>query len=91
MARAKTRPAEKSVEKARAAKAAVAAQETGERAPNPVWFKPLMFGFILVGLAWLLVYYISDSQWPVPALGNWNIGVGIGVMLVGFLMTTRWR
>jgi len=92
MARAKTRPAEKSVEKARAAKAvAAAAQETGERAPNPVWFKPLMFGFILVGLAWLLVYYISDSQWPVPALGNWNIGVGIGVMLVGFLMTTRWR
>jgi len=67
------------------------AEATGERAPNPVWFKPLMFGFMLLGLAWLLVYYISNSQWPIAALGNANIAVGIGIMLVGFLMTTRWR
>ncbi len=56
-----------------------------------MWFKPLMFGCLLLGLAWLLVYYISDSQWPAASLGNLNIAIGIGIMLVGFLMTTRWR
>jgi len=95
MSREKTAPsskaAEKAAAKARAKAAATAAAEAGEKAPNPVWFKPLMFGFMLVGLAWLLVYYISDSKWPVAALGNGNIAVGIGVMLIGFLMTTRWR
>ena len=70
-----------------------AAQETakGEDAPNPVWFKPVMFGFMLVGLAWIIVYYVSQNSWPIPALGAGNILVGFGIMFIGFLMTTRWR
>jgi len=59
--------------------------------PNPVWFKPVMFGFMLVGLIWILVYYVSQASWPVPSLGAWNIMVGFGIMFIGFLMTTRWR
>ena len=43
------------------------------------------------GLAWIIVFYLSNQQWPVPALGNWNILVGFGIMFIGFLMTTRWR
>jgi Uncharacterised protein family (UPF0233). len=58
---------------------------------NPVWFKPVMFGLMLIGLAWILVYYISGTGLPVPELGAWNIAVGFGIMFVGFLMTTRWR
>ncbi len=95
MVRTKAPAAAKSVAKA-SAKAVAKSQtvEDGaarEKTPNPVWFKPLMFGFMLLGLAWLLVYYISDSQWPVASLGNINIAIGIGIMLIGFLMTTRWR
>lgn len=62
-------------------------------APNPVWFKPVMFGFMLLGLAWIVLYYITSStlSLPVPALGQNNIFVGFGIMFVGFLMTTRWR
>ena len=56
-----------------------------------MWFKPVMFGFMLIGLAWIIVFYVTQSQWPVPALGNWNIAIGFGIMFVGFLMTTRWR
>jgi hypothetical protein len=61
------------------------------QAPNPVWFKPVMFGFMLLGLIWIIVFYVSGSNYPVPALGTWNILVGFGIMFVGFLMTTRWR
>ncbi|MFM6979806.1 MAG: cell division protein CrgA [Micrococcales bacterium] len=65
--------------------------------PNPTWFFPVMGGFFLVGLAWILTYYISLAQYPlgagVPALdiGAWNIGIGMGLVLVGFVMATRWK
>jgi hypothetical protein len=58
---------------------------------NPIWLKPIMFGLMLLGLAWILTYYISGIGWPVPAIGAWNIAVGFGIMFAGFLMTTRWK
>lgn len=64
---------------------------SGEQAPNPVWFKPVMFGFMLLGLVWIIVFYVSQNQLPIPQLGSWNILIGFGIMFVGFLMTTRWR
>lgn len=59
--------------------------------PNPVWFKPVMFGLMIVGLLWILVFYITQSQYPIPGIGAWNITVGFGIAILGFLMTTRWR
>ena len=59
--------------------------------PNPVWFKPVMFVFMLVGFLWVIVYYISGTTLPVPTLGSWNIVIGFAVMFVGFIMTTRWK
>lgn len=66
-------------------------QRPGDPAPNPIWFKPVMFGFMLIGLAWVIVYYVSGQLYPVQALGAWNILVGFGIIMIGFLMTTRWR
>jgi hypothetical protein len=68
-----------------------APQRTGEQAPNPVWFRPVMFGFMLLGLVWIIVFYVSGSNYPIPSLGAGNILIGFGIMFVGFLMTTRWR
>ncbi|MCU1425480.1 MAG: septation inhibitor protein [Microbacteriaceae bacterium] len=65
---------------------------SGEPVPNAPWFKPIMFGFMIVGLVWIIVFYVSGgSQLPIPSLGSGNILVGFGIMFVGFLMTTRWR
>ena len=74
------------VEQSRAERA-----ELRKDAPNPVWFKPLMFGFMLLGLAWIIVFYISQATLTVAALGQWNILVGFGIAFIGFLMTTKWR
>lgn len=60
-------------------------------APNAVWFKPVMLGFMLLGLVWVLVFYISGSQYPIPSIGAWNLAIGLGIAMIGFLMTTRWR
>jgi hypothetical protein len=60
--------------------------------PNPRWFVPVMLGLMISGLIWVVTYYISGTnEYPVPALGRWNLGVGFGLMMSGFLMTTRWR
>ena len=64
---------------------------SAEQAPNAVWFKPVMFGFMLLGLIWIIVFYVSSSTLPVPGIGSWNILIGFGIMFIGFLMTTRWR
>ena len=45
-------------------KPARAEPTSGEEAPNPVWFKPVMFGFMLVGLAWIIVFYVSQGRLP---------------------------
>lgn len=62
-----------------------------EHAGNPVWYKPLMIGFMIVGLLWIIVFYLSGSLYPIPGLASWNILIGFGIAFVGFLMTTRWR
>lgn len=60
--------------------------------PNALWFKIVMFGLMVIGLLWIIVFYISfDKHWPIPSIGNWNILVGFGILMAGFLMTTRWR
>lgn len=70
------------------------AAELRREAPNPVWFKPLMFGFMLLGLVWIIVYYITSTTpmpLPIPALGQGNLFVGFGLVLVGFMMTPWWK
>ena len=42
-------------------------------------------------LLWVVVFYISQGVYPIPKIGQWNIAVGLGTMMVGFLMTLRWR
>jgi hypothetical protein len=59
--------------------------------PNPRWFAPLMVGFLIAGLIWVVVYYLSQGDYPIPGINNWNLTAGFGVLLVGFGMLTRWR
>jgi cell division protein CrgA len=59
--------------------------------PNAVWFKPVMFGLMIIGLLWIITFYISNGTLPVAAWASWNIVAGFGIAIIGFLMTTRWR
>jgi hypothetical protein len=73
-------------------KPALSDERAGDKIPNPIWFKPIMFGLMVIGLAWIIVFYVSGSQQlPIPQFGSWNILVGFGILFLGFLMTTRWR
>ena len=63
----------------------------GESAPNPVWFKPIMLGLMILGLLWVIVFYLSNQALPIPGIAGWNLVIGFGIAFIGFLMTTRWR
>lgn len=59
--------------------------------PNPVWFAPVMVGFLIAGLLWVVVYYLTQARYPIPGIEDWNLVAGFGVLLIGFAMLTRWR
>ncbi|HVN13511.1 MAG TPA: cell division protein CrgA [Kineosporiaceae bacterium] len=61
------------------------------RKPNPRWFAPVMVGLMVLGLIWVVVFYVSQTAYPIPGIGNWNLVIGFGFLLAGFGMTTRWR
>jgi hypothetical protein len=59
---------------------------------NAAWWAPVMVGFFLVGLLWIVVYYIAGADLPVmKQLGWFNVLVGFGLIGIGFGMSTRWR
>ncbi|MPV49195.1 MULTISPECIES: cell division protein CrgA [unclassified Pseudactinotalea] len=62
-----------------------------EAVPNPVWWVPVMVTLGLVGLAWIVATYVFNGQYPVPGIGNWNLGIGFALVFAGFIMTMRWR
>jgi len=58
---------------------------------NPPWFTPVMLGLMLLGLFWVVTFYVTGTGYPIPNIGYWNLGIGFGLMITGFMMTTRWR
>lgn len=60
--------------------------------PSSLFYKIVMFGLMIIGLAWIVVQYIAQDKIPFMAdLGNGNFAVGFGLMVIGLLMTMKWR
>jgi hypothetical protein len=58
---------------------------------TPRWWVVTMIALMVLGLVWVVTFYLSSSQYPVPGWDNWNLLAGFGLIIVGFAMTTRWR
>lgn len=60
--------------------------------PSPRWYPGVMAGFLVLGLAWIVVYYMAGESVPVmSSLGSWNFAVGFAFLVVGLGMAVRWR
>lgn len=55
------------------------------------WVAPVMLGLFLIGLVWIVAYYVTSGSWPVKAWGNWNILAGFGFIAGGFGVSTQWK
>lgn len=60
--------------------------------PSPRWYAILMVALMLIGLVWIVVYYVAGDKIPLMvSLGAWNFAIGFGAMVVGLVMSMRWR
>ena len=66
-------------------------QRTKKQAPNPEWWAPVFVTLLLLGLAWIVVFYVTQGAWPIQAFGYGNLVAGFVLLLVGFGMAMRWR
>ncbi|WP_020575029.1 cell division protein CrgA [Actinopolymorpha alba] len=56
------------------------------------WVAPVMLVCFLVGLAWIVTFYLAGSEIPgMRDLQNWNILIGMGLIAIGFVVSTQWR
>ena len=60
---------------------------------SPRWLVPVMVACFVIGLAWIVVYYVAGQDIAfMTTLGNfWNVAIGFGIISVGFALSTRWR
>ncbi|MGN6245980.1 MAG: cell division protein CrgA [Motilibacteraceae bacterium] len=55
------------------------------------WVAPAMLACFVVGLVWIVVYYVSQAGYPIPGIGNANMLIGFAFIIVGFVLSTRWK
>ena len=63
------------------------------RIGSPSWLAPVMVACFLIGLLYIVTYYIAGGQIPFmrdlsPLL---NVGIGFAFIGVGFALSMRWR
>jgi uncharacterized membrane protein len=61
------------------------------RIGSPPWLVPLMVGCFVLGLLWVVVYYVTQTDYPIGSLGLGNMAIGFGLIVVGFILSTRWK
>jgi uncharacterized membrane protein len=58
---------------------------------SPRWLVPVMLACFIIGLLWIVAYYIAPGMPVMSTLGNWNMVIGFGLIMVGFGLSTKWR
>ncbi len=64
---------------------------------SPGWLAPVMVACFVIGLVYIVVFYVAGSQIPFmnsiggSANGLVNVGIGFGFIIVGFILSTRWK
>jgi hypothetical protein len=60
---------------------------------SPRWIAPLMVAFFIIGLLYVITFYLAGSS--VPGMSSLsaaaNIGVGFSLIIIGFFLSTKWR
>jgi Cell division protein CrgA len=53
---------------------------------------PTMVASLILGLVWIALYYITQSDMPgLSSLGGWNLVCGFALIVVGVVLATQWH
>lgn len=96
MPESKTRKAADEKRKLKRAQNLVEERETKQRRTimpgQRAWVPPLFITVGLLGVVWLVVYYIAGSKVPLmQSWGNWNILIAMGLIAAAFSLATLWK
>jgi hypothetical protein len=58
---------------------------------SPRWLAPTMLGSLIVGLVWIVIFYVSQENLPIGALHAWNLVVGFVFLVTGVVLSTKWH
>ena len=58
---------------------------------SPKWLVPAMVSAFIGGLIWIVIFYVSQTRFPIPGIGAWNMIIGFSFIAVGFSLATKWR
>ena len=58
---------------------------------SPRWLAPMMVTAFLIGWAWIVTFYVSNTSYPIPNIHAWNMVIGFGFIAAGFTLATKWR
>ena len=63
------------------------------RIGSPAWLAPTMVACFVIGLVYIVLFYLLQGNIPVlGALGALaNVGIGFGFIAVGFVLSTKWH
>jgi hypothetical protein len=62
------------------------------KGPSPTWYPVTMLVLLVVGLAYIAVFYLAGERIPVMRdINSWNFAIGFGLMVSGLFMAVRWR
>jgi hypothetical protein len=66
--------------------------------PSPVWVPVSAVSLIVLGILWLVVFYLTNGFLDLPVfseplygLGYWNLAIGFGALVISLLVLSRWR
>lgn len=62
-----------------------------EEESTPRWYVVTMVGLMILGLLWLVVWYVTSGALPISAAGGWNVVVGFCVIMTGMFMAMKWK
>jgi Cell division protein CrgA len=55
------------------------------------WVAPLMVTCWVLGLAWIVLFYLLPDLPYLRDLGNWNLAIGMAFIAAGFVFSTKWE
>ena len=63
------------------------------RIGSPSWLAPTMVALFVIGLAYIVVFYVAGSQVPVMKDMNAlvNVAIGFAFIMGGFILSMRWK
>ncbi|HZE41629.1 MAG TPA: cell division protein CrgA [Stackebrandtia sp.] len=59
--------------------------------PSPTWVPVVAVALIVIGIGWLVTFYLTEGAFPIAAWSYWNLAAGFGCLVLSLLVLSRWR